>query len=278
MTSKKDSPKKYDLNSRRTTTFQKGNKASTGKKNALGGNPNKRARDIEIAHDYVVFMSTEKEPLQVMMQYKGESLGWYVSICKSMCNDIAYIEFGYLIEHLHDEFHKRKMRTFGRNLNHTEKEAVTFLSEKYYLSQEAISSILSKYRTSLSEKGNAVSAIIHLSPKRIYLQDVTHQQHLESEYAHIDYMESVTISDIQEQQYKNEKDRQLDIENMKQHFNELRQALTQLERRAKEDPSGKAYINSSPPHTSHLHDVLRSKKHKDYEIDRLEWMKNLKNK
>ncbi len=278
MNSKKDSPKKYDINSRRTTTFQKGNKAATGKKNALGSSQNKRARDLEITHDYVVFMSQEKEPLKVMMQYKGEARGWYVRICESICSEIRYIEFGYLIRPLHEGFHKRKLKTFGRDLYPKEKEAMKYLSEKYHLSEEAIRTVIKNNRMLARNDIDTEQVKIQVPPKRIYLAQTTHQQHLVAAQECINHMELIILADIQERRYEKDEHRQVDINNTKQHFAELRQSLVPLERRAKEEPSGKAYVNTLPPRPTYLHNILRSSSYLQYEADRLKWMKKLRNK
>ncbi|HCB5608814.1 hypothetical protein [Klebsiella aerogenes] len=265
----KNNHKEYDRNSRRTTMFKQGNKVSVGKNNAFGGNPVKRIRDLRIIHDYMNFMSPKDHPLAVMMLYRKENSLFYERICSSICNETLYVEFGYLAERLYYEYQRRGIRSFSRVLNPTEKEAVLFLSNKYHLSDEAIRSIIKKSRSKPSENTNSIPALIHMPPKRIYLDNLTHQQQLELEQKNIDHMESVTVYDIEESQYQSEDDRQAAIESSKLYYDELRNQLSSLERRAKEEPDGKAFLTPPPPRPTYLHTILSSEAYQEYEHQKI---------
>ncbi|WP_157800499.1 hypothetical protein [Serratia sp. TKO39] len=265
----KNNHKEYDRNSRRTTMFKPGNKVSVGKNNASGGNPVKRIRDLRIIHDYINFMSTEGDPLAVMLLYRKENSVLYECICSSICNGTLYVEFGYLAEHLYYEYHRRGMKSFGRVLNPTEKEAVLFLSNKYHLSEEAIRSIMKKSRSRSLKNAELTPALIHIPPKRIYLNNLTHKQQLKFEQQNIDHMEAVTIHDIEESQYQSEDDRQAAIESSKLYYHGLRNHLASLERRAKEEPDGKAFLTPPLPRPTYLHTILNSESYQEYEDQKI---------
>lgn len=64
--------KVYDRNHRRTSLFKKGNILSKKRKNALGGNLQKRLRDNKIIREYISLINTRISSIERLHEYSSE--------------------------------------------------------------------------------------------------------------------------------------------------------------------------------------------------------------
>ncbi|EOD6330131.1 hypothetical protein ACRBF7_000723 [Providencia stuartii] len=272
--------KVYNKNHRRKFLFKKGNALSKKRKNALGGNLQKRLRDNKIVREYISLINTRISSIERLHKYSSEF--YYANqTCITLMNKYSinksYVLFDDLETHVDSELELKKHTILPFFL--TQENITAKLACKYNLSKDSIFSIIKKAQKLRNSSTQWSPRIIPLPQKRIsiYHNDgvtkMTNEEYLNQKIKSYDSEERVAIHNIKAAEYSNEEDRAIDIETTKKYYNEQRENLNQLKRRTKDSPLSQAYEQNILRNT-YLSVILTSDSYQKYEFDRLKWDKN----
>lgn len=271
--------KVYDRNHRRTSLFKKGNILSKKRKNALGGNLQKRLRDNKIIREYISLINTRISSIERLHEYSSEF--YYANqTCITLMNKYStnksYVLFDNLETYVDSQLELKKHIILPFFLS--QKKVIAILANNYNLSTGAISSILNKTKKQKDPSKQWSPRLIPSPQKRtfIYHNDgvtkMTNREYLNYKIKESIFWENESIHDIQDMEYHSEEDRTIDIEKTKKYYNEQREQLSKLERRTKDSPLNHAHEEKKPRNTI-LSTILTSDSYHKYELNRLKWEK-----
>lgn len=273
--------KVYDRNHRRTSLFKKGNILSKKRKNALGGNLQKRLRDNKIIREYISLINTRISSVKRLHGYSDKSYcanQTYITLRNNYSRDKNYILFDNLERYIDFQLCLKKLPTLPLFLS--QEKVIAILANNHNLSTDAIFSIIKKAQKLRDSSIQWSPRIIPLPQKRkaIYQNDgitrITNKEHLNKKIEDYTFWKNESINDIQNMDYHDEKDRAIDIEKTQKYYDEQIEQLNKLKRRAKDSPLAHTYEENKLRNT-YLSTILTSTKYQNHEKDRLQWEKKL---